>query len=1125
MKQVPKVLIFLILSLFLVAGSAMAVPFGDGGTALQAVLDGITVNPPGNSSVDVTTDEVPDAEDSIWITNAGGTALFTMIIELTDLADTNKLGIYDAANPANRVEVFDGSATTANQAVISILADGTVRLNFVDTGVTFAGNAFGFYLDSSLAPDGGIWFSDTNLNSDGLDHMAAYQGVGDTIQIPTLAPGTWSAIEFILAFEDRTANSADKDYDDMVVIVEGIAPSPPGECSIGDFVWEDADRDGCQGAEEGIEGVVVKLFDGCFGNEIATTTTDATGFYKFDGLECEKDYGIQFVDDPTDIYEQTTADQMCVPGDTEASDKEDSDCGVDGKVCVPASTLPPGTFNDTIDCGYVCEGEIGDFVWLDENEDGCQDEVNTGIAGVDVTLSEDCDARENPKTVQTDNDGFYRFEGLCPGEYFVEFGNGRPNTTPGQSCDNDPDVSDEKDSNCGDEDLQCVELTRDNPEDPTIDCGKVGPCLELEKLVSGDGGVTFFDADECSDADVPFTADDAEYKLIVTNCGKEAVILDLIVDGDLGISLTLDPTVTIPPGDSVEFTNDAGQTQGLLQKVGACPNPDGEFDNTATVSGNGAGSGDFVEATDPACVKCVEECALQVDKKCLPPPPPGLPGKCKGKIKEFTMKWTGPDTIVLSNFDGIAVKSPGDNTVGPDEEVTFIRTLDQNDVFVDVSGLGQSSWHLSCSDDDMDADTNTNQEQDQVSIPPGQDCFKFQGNNKDKAGFVNLWTLEGLVDAEDKVLDCRKDVGDGGLDECTVTLTPPTTCPELKDKGIPLTSILFRYTAEECNPDANSQDAGKVDCDDIATLTALVDLEPTGKNGGQLLITPSDNIATGETFVATAPGGKNGKFPADSEFNTFNDGDGLAQYNQIHTSCSQPLGPGDQFGSWKVLALNGNGGGNEVTYSYTVTAVGASVENVQVVDDLLGTIPGPESGDTNEDDILDPGEEWLYTATAVITEETTNTVTVTGDVSNRPDVQCDEATDSVTVKVEEPTCEVSIEFDRIDRKKINLKMSNSGMADATFKTLDASWNVSGGWDGKLKKIKFDGATIYDGGDLSSPATIGETDWKPGEDRTLDAGNAGKKLELEFTKDVPKNIVFDLDIDFEQGCDASFSLLP
>ncbi len=390
------------------------------------------------------------------------------------------------------------------------------------------------------------------------------------------------------------------------VFLSNCEPEPP-DCSIGDYVWEDANRDGCQDPDEDpIEGVEVKLFENCGDpTEIASTTTNAEGFYEFTGLDCGKEYRVQF-GPAGDIYDYTIADQECVDGDPDASDKEDSDCsqndGFSGCVTFPDPVNAPD--NPTIDCGYVCEGKIGDFVWLDENEDGCQDEVNTGIAGVDITLSEDCVDRENPKTVQTDPDGFYMFEGLCPGEYFVEFGNGRPNTNPGQVCDGDPDVSDEKDSNCGDEALQCVELTKNNPEDPTIDCGKVGPCLELQKLVSGDGGVTFFEADNCSDADVPFTVDDAEYKLIVTNCGREAVTLDKIVDLDLGINLVLDPTVTIQPGGSVEFTNDAGQTQGLLQKEGACPNPDNQFENTATVSGTGDGSNLPVEATDPACVKC-----------------------------------------------------------------------------------------------------------------------------------------------------------------------------------------------------------------------------------------------------------------------------------------------------------------------------------------------------------------------------------------------------------------------------------------------------------------------------------------------------------------------------------------
>lgn len=395
------------------------------------------------------------------------------------------------------------------------------------------------------------------------------------------------------------------------VFISNCVPEPPQEvCSIGDYVWEDANRDGCQDPDErAIEGVEVKLFENCDNPiQIASTTTSADGFYEFTGLDCDKGYRVKFGDAGA-IYKRTLPFQDCSSTDPiEPSEANDSDCsqedGFSGCVTFPN----PGDVSDnpTIDCGYVCGGEIGNYVWLDEDEDGCQNESNTGIAGVDVTLYEDCVDKNNPKPVKTDAGGFYEFGELCPGQYLVEFGDDRPNTSQGVQCvPGDFGESAKKDSNCGPIDLlRCVELTRDNTVDMTIDCGKVGPCIELEKQVSGDGGVTFFDADNCTDADVPFTADDAEYKLIVTNCGKEAVNLDKIVDFNLVIDLDLDPTVTIQPGESVEFTNNAGQTYGLLEKVGACPDPEGEFDNTATVSGTGTGSGEFVEATDPACVKC-----------------------------------------------------------------------------------------------------------------------------------------------------------------------------------------------------------------------------------------------------------------------------------------------------------------------------------------------------------------------------------------------------------------------------------------------------------------------------------------------------------------------------------------
>ncbi|MGA1842479.1 MAG: DUF4114 domain-containing protein [bacterium] len=232
MKRLIIVLMLLALCPFLLTNNSMAVTFGDGGVALQAVLDSITVSPPGGSSIDVTTREVPDYGDSYW--SAGPTGLYlAMIFEFSDLSEFNEFGIFDAANPSNRVPIFGGEAITASQAIAVILADGAVRVNFIDTGIKFAGNTFGFYLDSRSVPDGDIWYSDTSLNRDGMDHMAAYQGSGDTIQIPGLTSGEWVDSEFILAFEDRDKRTADRDYDDMVLMVENLAPNPPSLPSMG----------------------------------------------------------------------------------------------------------------------------------------------------------------------------------------------------------------------------------------------------------------------------------------------------------------------------------------------------------------------------------------------------------------------------------------------------------------------------------------------------------------------------------------------------------------------------------------------------------------------------------------------------------------------------------------------------------------------------------------------------------------------------------------------------------------------------------------------------------------------------------------------------------------------------
>ena len=225
MKLFLRLILVSVFAVFL-AGNAMAVPFGDGGTALQGVLDGITQG--GPSSVDVLTDGLNDNGDSYWSIGGSGGSVTTVVIELAGFAGTNTFGIFDRANSANTVQVFGGGATTGSQVTLSIWADGSVVIGGTDTGIDFAGNDFGYYLDSTarFADGGGFFYSDTDLNTDGLDHMAAYQGQGDLVQILPYSAGLWQAGEYVLAFEDLRYSWADRDYTDFVVMVESVTPNP-----------------------------------------------------------------------------------------------------------------------------------------------------------------------------------------------------------------------------------------------------------------------------------------------------------------------------------------------------------------------------------------------------------------------------------------------------------------------------------------------------------------------------------------------------------------------------------------------------------------------------------------------------------------------------------------------------------------------------------------------------------------------------------------------------------------------------------------------------------------------------------------------------------------------------------
>ena len=76
-----------------------------------------------------------------------------------------------------------------------------------------------------------------------------------------------------------------------------------------------------------------------------------------------------------------------------------------------------------------------------------------------------------------------------------------------------------------------------------------------------------------------------------------------------------------------------------------------------------------------------------------------------------------------------------------------------------------------------------------------------------------------------------------------------------------------------------------------------------------------------------------------------------------------------------------NAGQGTVTYTYKVTNPGTTaLNNVSVTDDKVSPVTYI-SGDINNDSLLQSGETWTYTGSAVLTETITNTATAEGSAN------------------------------------------------------------------------------------------------------------------------------------------------
>jgi hypothetical protein len=323
-------------------------------------------------------------------------------------------------NDANNNSINDGENGIAGVTVNLYKDNNNDNIPDGAAIATLQTDASGFYLFENLAPgnyivgvvtptgftsstiNGGDPDNDVNLDDNGQETVGnETRGLAITLVAGTEPDGT----------NINTNTNITYDF--------GFYASPTG--SIGNFVFGDANGNGIQDAGEvGISSVPVTLYKDANGDcipdgaAVATVSTDANGFYTFNGLAAGN-YVLVF---------PTIAGYNPSPQNVGSNDNVDSDIDpATGKVC--GVSLAAGQNRTDVDAGY-CPSTLalGDRVFYDDNNDGYRQDDEAGIVGLTVYLYRDnnndnvADGAAIASTI-TNVNGNYRFDNLLPGNYIV----------------------------------------------------------------------------------------------------------------------------------------------------------------------------------------------------------------------------------------------------------------------------------------------------------------------------------------------------------------------------------------------------------------------------------------------------------------------------------------------------------------------------------------------------------------------------------------------------------------------------------------------------------------------------------------------------------------------------------
>ncbi len=208
---------------------------------------------------------------------------------------------------------------------------------------------------------------------------------------------------------------------------------------IGNRVWDDADGDGIQDANEaGIPNLSVALRspgpDGIYNNgddQTWNTTTGSTGSYYFDNTnvlsqDTRKPSSWTGVSGILPGYNyrleidtnQTYLSGYGVSAADITTDNIDNDASLSGSKAIV--NLNTGFVDQNFDFGFKNLTSVGDYVWVDNNSNGLQEAGEHGVAGIVVSLYNSSNVKIGSAT--TDPGGHYLIGNVKPGNgYYMTF--------------------------------------------------------------------------------------------------------------------------------------------------------------------------------------------------------------------------------------------------------------------------------------------------------------------------------------------------------------------------------------------------------------------------------------------------------------------------------------------------------------------------------------------------------------------------------------------------------------------------------------------------------------------------------------------------------------------------------